>query len=80
MSRYTLISAPSASASRASRSAWFGSPAAIATRARIVSAHTGFDHIGYSVRQAAYDLRKLRGKQLIDKPSRSRRYVVSPLA
>jgi hypothetical protein len=45
-----------------------------------VHAHTGVDHTGYSVRQAAYDLRKLRGKQLIDKPSRSRRYVVSPLA
>jgi hypothetical protein len=45
-----------------------------------VHALTGVDHTGYSVRQAAYDLRKLRGKQLIDKPSRSRRYVVSPLA
>ena len=25
-------------------------------------------HAGYSVRQAGYDLRKLRGKQLVDKP------------
>jgi len=28
----------------------------------------------YTVRQAAYDLRKLRGKRLVDKPGRSRRY------
>ena len=33
-----------------------------------VHALTGHDHTGYSVRQAAYDLRKLRGKQLVDKP------------
>jgi len=45
-----------------------------------VHALTGGDHTGYSVRQAAYDLRKLRGKQLVDKPGRSRRYVASPLA
>ena len=32
------------------------------------------------VRQAAYDLRKLRGKQLIDKPGRTRRYHVPPQA
>ena len=36
------------------------------------------DHTAYSVRQAAYDLRKLRGKSLIDKPGRSRRYAVPP--
>jgi hypothetical protein len=35
---------------------------------------------GYTTRQAAYDLRKLRGKQLIDKPSRTRRYHVPPHA
>jgi hypothetical protein len=29
-------------------------------------------------RLAAYDLRKLRGKQLIDKPGRTRRYHVPP--
>src|SRR6185436_7365365 len=34
----------------------------------------------YSVRQAAYDLRKLRGKRLLDKPGRTRRYHVPPLA
>jgi hypothetical protein len=31
---------------------------------------------GYTVRQAAYDLRKLRGKHLVDKPARTRRYHV----
>ena len=41
---------------------------------------TGHDHTGYSVRQAAYDLRKLRGKHLVDKPGRTRRYHVPPLA
>ena len=30
----------------------------------------------YSVRQAAYDLRKLRAKELVLKPGRSRRYKV----
>jgi len=33
---------------------------------------------GYTTRQAAYDLRKLRGKNLIDKPGRTRRYHVPP--
>jgi hypothetical protein len=33
---------------------------------------------GYTTRQAAYDLRKLRGKQLIYKPGRTRRYHVPP--
>ena len=37
-------------------------------------------HDGYTIRQAAYDLRKLRGKQLIDKPGRTRRYHVPPHA
>ena len=37
---------------------------------------TGND--GYTTRQAAYDLRKLRGKHLIDKPGRTRRYHVPP--
>ena len=35
---------------------------------------------GYTIRQAAYDLRKLRGKDLIAKPGRSRRYHVLPPA
>jgi hypothetical protein len=33
---------------------------------------------GYTTRQAAYDLRKLRGKQLIAKPGRTRRSHVPP--
>ena len=45
-----------------------------------VHALTGVDHCGYTVRQAAYDLRKLRGKQLVDKPGRARRYHVPPRA
>jgi Sulfate permease family len=35
-------------------------------------------HDGYTIRQAAYDLRKLRGKQLVAKPGRTRRYHVPP--
>jgi hypothetical protein len=35
---------------------------------------------GYTIRQAAYDLRKLRGKDLLVKPGRSRRYQVPPRA
>ena len=38
--------------------------------------HALTGHTGYSVRQAAYDLRKLRGKRLVDKPGRARRYHV----
>ncbi len=34
----------------------------------------------YTIRQAAYDLRKLRGKALVVKPGRSRRYHVPPHA
>jgi hypothetical protein len=37
-------------------------------------------HAGYTTRQAACDLRKLRSKQLIDKPGRTRRYHVPPAA
>ncbi len=33
---------------------------------------------GYTTRQAAYDIRKLRGKGLADKPGRSRRYHIPP--
>jgi hypothetical protein len=40
----------------------------------------GVDHCGYIVRQAGYDLRKLRGKRLVDKPGRTRRYHVPRLA
>jgi hypothetical protein len=34
----------------------------------------------YTIRQAAYDLRKFRAKNLVDKPGRSRRYLVAPAA
>jgi hypothetical protein len=37
-------------------------------------------HDGYTIRQAAYDLRKLRGKNLIAQPGRTRRYHVPPQA
>lgn len=36
--------------------------------------------VSYSVRQAAYDLRKLRAKQLVDKPQHTNRYTVPPQA
>ena len=45
-----------------------------------VHAMTGTSDPDYTVRQAAYDLRKLRGKQLVDKPARTRRYRVPSLA
>jgi hypothetical protein len=45
-----------------------------------VHALTGASDADYSIRQAGYDLRKLRGKQLVDKPGRARRYTVAPLA
>jgi hypothetical protein len=37
-------------------------------------------HAGYTTRQAAYDIRKLRGKNLATKDGRSRRYHVPPQA
>ena len=40
--------------------------------------HTMTGHTGYTIRQAAYDLRKFRGKQLITKPGRTRRYHLEP--
>jgi hypothetical protein len=46
----------------------------VAEHAAKVRQITGQDR--YTTRQAGYDLRKLRGKQLIDKPSRTRRYHV----
>ena len=50
----------------------------VAEHAARVRQITGHD--GYTIRQAAYDLRKLRGKQLVDKPGRTRRYHVPPPA
>jgi hypothetical protein len=43
-----------------------------------VRAMTG--QTNYTIRNAAYDLRKLRGKHLADKPGRTRRYLISPAA
>ena len=43
-----------------------------------VRAMTG--QAGYTTRNAAYDLRKLRGKHLTGKPGRTRRYLISPSA
>jgi hypothetical protein len=40
----------------------------VADFATKVHAITGTSDTEYSIRQAAYDLRKLRGKQLVDKP------------
>jgi hypothetical protein len=41
-----------------------------------VHAMAGQAHVTYNTRQAAYDLRKLRGKQLVAKPARTRRYYL----
>src|SRR5450755_781870 len=45
-----------------------------------VWAMTGQTPENYSTRQGAYDLRKLRGKQLVIKPGRTRRYHVPEIA
>jgi hypothetical protein len=45
----------------------------VADFAEQVRSHSGMN---YTVRQAAYDLRKLRGKKLIVKPGRGRRYEI----
>ena len=45
-----------------------------------VHARTGTSDAEYTIRQAAYDLRKLHGKELVDKPARTRRYRVPALA
>lgn len=50
----------------------------VAQLAAKVQAMTGQTDDEYSTRQAAYDLRKLRGKQLVVKPGRARRYQVPP--
>jgi hypothetical protein len=41
-----------------------------------VHAMTGQTHATCNTRQATYDLRKLRGKQLVGKPARIRRYYL----
>ena len=45
-----------------------------------VRAMTGQTDNCYTTRHASYDLRKIRGKQLVDKPGRTRRYHVPPEA
>jgi hypothetical protein len=52
----------------------------VADLAAKVQAMGGPTQTGYTIRQAAYDLRKLRGKDLLVKPGRSRRYQVPPPA
>jgi hypothetical protein len=42
--------------------------------------HAVTGRTGYTTRQAAYDLKKLRGKHLVDRPGRSRRYLVPAAA
>jgi DNA-binding transcriptional ArsR family regulator len=51
--------------------------AELTTKARAMTGQTPSD---YTVRQAAYDLKKLRGKGLITKLGRTRRYQVQPRA
>ena len=41
---------------------------------------TGQNTTEYSTRHASYDLRKIRGKHLVDKPGQTRRYHVPPEA
>lgn len=48
----------------------------VATFAAKVRDMTGQTDTDYTIRQAAYDLRKIRAKHLVDKPGRSRRYHV----
>src|SRR5205085_3396929 len=50
----------------------------VAGLAARVHTMTGQTEVEYSVRQASYDLRKLRGKQLVAQCGRSRRYRVPP--
>ncbi len=50
----------------------------LAELAAAVRARTGWGPKKYSVRQAAYDLAKLRGKKLVRRKDQSRRYVSDP--
>jgi len=50
----------------------------VAEHAHKVATMTG--KAGYTIRQAAYDLRKLRGKGLAVKPGKTRRYHIPPRA
>ena len=44
----------------------------------ITKTHAMTGNTGYTIRQGAYDLRKLRGKELIVKPGQTRRYHLTP--
>jgi hypothetical protein len=50
----------------------------VAQLAAKVPQQTGQTDADYTTRQAAYDLKKLRGKHLVVKPGRSRRYHAPP--
>src|ERR1700736_6130575 len=50
----------------------------VAELAAKVHALTGQTDANYSCRQAAYDLRKLRAKHLVEKPGHTRRYHIPP--
>ena len=50
----------------------------LAELALAVRERTGWGQRRYSTRQAAYDLAKLRGKKLVRRPPRSRRYLSDP--
>jgi hypothetical protein len=52
----------------------------VAQLAAKVQQQTGQTDADYTTRQAAYDLRKLRGKDLVVKPGQSRRYHAPPQA
>jgi hypothetical protein len=52
----------------------------VAQLAAKVQQQTGQTDRDYTTRQAAYDLKKLRGKDLVVKPGRSRRYHAPPQA
>jgi len=51
----------------------------ISALAAKVREHLALPATAYGPRQAAYDLKKLRGKHWVEKESQSRRYLVSPL-
>jgi hypothetical protein len=55
-------------------------PGGFTTADLVAKVHTMTGNTGYTTRQGAYDLRKLRGKELIDKPGHARRYQVTPQA
>ncbi len=50
---------------------------ALSDLASTVQEMSGWTHEQYGKRQAAYDLRKLRGKNLVEKPGRSRKYITA---